>query len=140
MSNFFAHYLHAWDTLDVDTVMAFFTDIVYEDTTIGHGGTGEQQVRRFVRASFENVPEARFEYVGHLNTDTDYAIEWIMQPMGVCGVSIGKLRDGKISENRDDWNRLQEAQRLKFTPRRTPVGASPGTRGGPEPDFGVEPA
>ena len=105
MSNFFADYLHAWDTLDVDTVMAFFTDdIVYEDTTIGHGGTGEKQVRKFVRGSFENVPDARFEYVGHLNTDTDYAIEWIMQPMGVRGVSIGKLRDGKISENRDYWN------------------------------------
>lgn len=27
-----------------------------------------------------------------------------MQPMNVQGVSIGKLRDGKISEQRDYWN------------------------------------
>lgn len=105
MSNFFSDYLAAWDTLDVDTVMAFFTDdIAYEDTTIGHGASGEKAMRRFVRASFENVPDARFEYVRHHSTGTDYAIEWIMQPMNVRGVSVGKLRDGKISENRDYWN------------------------------------
>ena len=105
MSNYFADYLAAWDTLDVDTVMSYFTDdIQYEDTTIGHGAQGAKQMRGFVKASFQNVPDARFEYVGHHSTGSDYAIEWIMQPMNVRGVSIGKLRDGKISENRDYWN------------------------------------
>lgn len=105
MSNFFADYLAAWDTNDVDTVMAFFSDdIAYEDTTIGHGAKGDKQMRRFVQASFDNVPEARFDYVGHHSTGSEYAIEWVMQPMNVRGVSIGKLRDGKITENRDYWN------------------------------------
>lgn len=103
--SFFVDYLAAWDTLDVDNVMAFFTeDIEYADTTIGHGARGTKQMRNFVRGSFENVPEARMQYVRHFATDTDYALEWVMNPMGVPGVSVGKLRDGKICENRDYWN------------------------------------
>ena len=105
MTNFFSDYLAAWDTLDVDHVMAFFTDdIEYQDTTIGHGATGAKRMRRFVEASFANVPDARFEYVRHHTTGDHYAIEWIMQPMGVPGVSVGSLRDGKICANRDYWN------------------------------------
>lgn len=102
---FFRSYLAAWDTLDVEVVMPYFTDdIEFEDTTVGHAAKGERQMRRFVQASFDNVPEARMQYVGHHATDTAYALEWIMQPMGVRGVSVGTLRDGKISANRDYWN------------------------------------
>src|SRR6266508_7001651 len=105
MSNFFTDYLSAWDGLDVERVVAFFTgDIVFEDTTVGHKASGPRQIRRFVQASFDNVPDARFEYVRHFATDSDYAIEWVMQPMNVRGVSVGRLRDGKICENRDYWN------------------------------------
>jgi ketosteroid isomerase-like protein len=105
MSNFFEHYLASWETLDVEAVMAFFTDdIVYEDTTIGHGATGAKQMRRFIEGSFRNVPDARFDYVGSHSTGEEYAIEWVMQPMDVRGVSIGALRDGKICANRDYWN------------------------------------
>jgi ketosteroid isomerase-like protein len=104
-ANFFSDYLASWDTLNVEQVMAFFTDdIEYRDTTIGHGASGEKQMRRFIQASFTNVPDARFEYVGHVATEDAYAIEWVMHPMGVGGISIGSLRDGKISKNRDYWN------------------------------------
>ena len=105
MSNFFADYLAAWESLDLETVMSFFTDdIEFEDTTLGHRVHGSKQMRRLVTASFENLPNARFEYVRHLTDGTDYAIEWVMQPMNVRGVSFGKLRDGKICEHRDYWN------------------------------------
>jgi ketosteroid isomerase-like protein len=105
MSNFFIDYFAAWDSLDVDKVMDFFTDdIVYEDTTIDHGARGTRQMRHFVQASFENVPDAGFDYVGHVSDGSDYAVEWVMRPMMVRGVSIGKTRDGRISENRDYWN------------------------------------
>lgn len=101
----FTGYFRAWDSLDLDAVLAFFTDdIVYEDTTVKHGAQGTQQLRRFVQASFDNVPGARFDYVGHVGTDADFAVEWVMQPMNVRGVSIGKLRNGKICEQRDYWN------------------------------------
>ena len=46
MSNFFADYLASWATLDLETVMAFFTDdIVYRDMTIGHGASGIDEMR-----------------------------------------------------------------------------------------------
>ena len=105
MSNFFADYLASWSTRDVDAVMAFFTDdIEFEDTTIAHGARGTTQMRRFVRAAFVNMPDVRIQYVRHHSTGTEYAMEWVMEPMNVRGVSVGKLRDGKICENRDYWN------------------------------------
>ena len=105
MNNYFQDYFAAWDRLDLDAVLAFFTDdVVYEDTTIKHGATGTKQMRRFVQASFDNVPDATFEYVGHVMTDTDFAVEWVMQPMNVRGVSIGTLRNGKIATQRDYCN------------------------------------
>lgn len=105
MAGFFEDYLAAWATNDVDAVLGFFTDdIQYEDTTIRHGAKGRDKVARFVQASFDNVPGVHFDYVGHVATDTSYAIEWVMQPMGVRGVSVGTLRDGKIAANRDYWN------------------------------------
>jgi ketosteroid isomerase-like protein len=105
MSNFFIDYFAAWESLDVDTVLAYFTDdIAYEDTTIGHSAAGNKQMRRFIQGSFDNVPDAKFDYVGHHMTATDFAVEWVMQPMNVRGVSVGKLRDGKICEQRDYWN------------------------------------
>ncbi len=105
MSNFFQDYFAAWDRLDLDGVLGYFTDdVVYEDTTIKHGASGVKQMRKFVQASFDNVPDAAFDYIGHVMTDSDFAVEWVMQPMNVRGVSIGKLRDGKICEQRDYWN------------------------------------
>ena len=105
MSTFFSDYFKAWDDLDIEAVLDYFTeDIVYEDTTINHGASGIKQMRRFVMASFDNVPDAKFEYVGELTTQESFAVEWVMQPMNIRGVSVGKLRDGKICEQRDYWN------------------------------------
>ena len=104
-SNMFVDYFKAWDALDMEAVLAFFTDdIVYEDTTVKHGASGTKQMRRFIQGSFDNVPDAKFDYVGHVMTDDGFAVEWVMQPMNVRGVSIGKLRDGKIAEQRDYWD------------------------------------
>jgi len=61
-------------------------------------------VRAFVKASFRNVPEARFEFVRGHDDGRAYAIEWVMQPMGVRGVSVGTLEAGRIQQNRDYWN------------------------------------
>jgi ketosteroid isomerase-like protein len=101
----FKDYLDSWATNDVDAVLAFaHDDIVYEDTTIGHAARGIQGFRKFVAASFRNVPDASFDYV-HLETMGDaYFLEWVMQPMGVRGVSVGRRADGKMIDNRDYWN------------------------------------
>ena len=105
MTTWFEEYLASWETLDVEKVLAWFTDdCLYEDTTIGHGANGMKQMRKFVEASFRNVPDAKFEYVRGYGDDKGYSIEWIMQPMNVRGASVGQLRDGKITVNRDYWN------------------------------------
>ena len=101
----FAAYYSAWNSLDVEAVLSFLTDdIVFEDTTLGHSARGLDKMRRFVQASFDTLPDARFDYIGEISTETEFAVEWVMQPMQVRGVSIGKLRNGKISEQRDYWN------------------------------------
>ena len=104
MKQTFIDYFKAWDALDNDAVLAFFTDdIVYEDTTVKHTATGTKQMRRFIQASFDNVPDARFEYVGHV-TPTPIRGGVGDAPDERPRCAIGKLRDGKICEQRDYWN------------------------------------
>jgi hypothetical protein len=50
------------------------------------------------------VPDARYEVVASRTSDDSYAVEWVMQPMGVRGASVGTLREGRIASNRDYWN------------------------------------
>lgn len=98
-------YLAAWDTENVEKVMAWMADdIVYEDTTIGHAAKGTTQMRKFVEQSFVVAPGASFDYVAGADMGDDYFIEWVMQPMGVRGVSVGTRRDGRIVANRDYWD------------------------------------
>jgi len=105
MNDWFEDYLASWGTLDVEQVVRWFTDdITYHDMTINHGAEGIEQMRKFVKGSFRNMPEARFEFVRGHGDDKGYSIEWIMHPIDVPGVSVGRLRDGKICSNRDYWN------------------------------------
>jgi ketosteroid isomerase-like protein len=105
MTAWIEEYLGAWGGTDVEKVMDWMTDdIDFEDVTMGHRNVGKGRVRRFVAACFEQVPDARFEVVGSSLHDDGYWVEWIMQPMGVRGASVGRLRDGKIAYNRDYWN------------------------------------
>jgi SnoaL-like domain len=103
---FFRAYYAAWESLDLERVLDHFADdIEFEDVVVGAKATGLRQMRRFVQGSFDRVPEARFDYVGSHSTGTDYAVEWIMQPIGIRGVSIGRLNAaGKIAAQRDYWN------------------------------------
>jgi ketosteroid isomerase-like protein len=104
-TTWFEDYLAAWNTEQVDKVMAWMADdIEYEDTTIGHSVSGTKQMTRFVEQSFAAVPGASFDYVTGADLGEGYYIEWVMQPMGVRGVSVGTRRDGRIVANRDYWD------------------------------------
>jgi ketosteroid isomerase-like protein len=103
--SWFEDYLAAWNSLDVDQVLAWMThDIVYEDTTLGHTASGTQQMKRFAEASFRRVPDARFEFLSGHDDGMSFSMEWIMHPMGVHGASVGSLRDGRVRAHRDYWN------------------------------------
>jgi len=89
---------------DVDKVLDWYTeDVVYEDVTMGHVSNGLDSVRKLVEFSFTKAP-AQYEAVRSVTTDENYVIEWIMHPMELRGVSVGTLREGKISSNHDYWN------------------------------------
>ena len=105
MTNWIVDYLEDWNREDVDAVLSWFTDdAVYEDTTIKHGADGKDQLRRFVSTSFEKFPGMTFEFVHGVEDEHGFAMSWVMQPIGLRGASIGLLRDGKISEQRDYWD------------------------------------
>ena len=106
MNDFVRGYYAAWGALDLERVLAYFADdIEFEDIVVGAKANGLRQMRRFVQGSFDRLPEARFEYVGGHATGTDFAVEWIMHPMGIRGVSIGTMNEvGKITAQRDYWN------------------------------------
>jgi SnoaL-like domain len=101
----FKDYLDAWTTYDADAVASFFTDDVdFEDVGAGHRLTGKDRMRKFVNKSFELVPGSSFDFVGGHELGDQYHFEWVMQPHGIRGVSIGRRRDGKIEMQRDYWN------------------------------------
>lgn len=101
----FRSYLDAWATGDPLQVAAWVTeDVEFEDVGAGHTLVGRERMARFAAKSFELVPGSTFEFVGGAEQGDDYHYEWVMQPMGLRGVSVGRRRDGLIAWNRDYWS------------------------------------
>jgi steroid delta-isomerase-like uncharacterized protein len=120
-SEFFSRYMDAWNRHDFDELLRFVTeDCTYADVALDQSSTGKDAIREF----FVHV-ETRFssDYAfepGHLvATDAGYALEWVMKgthdrsgpqlqatgkPYRIRGVSVGELRDGRISRNTDYWS------------------------------------
>ncbi len=104
-SDWIVSYFEAWSGGDTDAVVAFMTDDVeFEDVTAGHRNVGKARVRAFVAACHEQVPGVRYEVVTSEAFGDAYFVEWVMQPVGLRGASVGKLRDGLIVRNHDYWN------------------------------------
>lgn len=102
---FFRRYLAAWGAGDVDALMTFFTDdIVFRDMTMGHGASGGAKMRRFAEYSFDSFPGAGFELVSHVCDGRSFAMEWLMRPGDIPGVSFGSLVGDRICEQRDYWD------------------------------------
>jgi hypothetical protein len=105
MASWFEKYLSAWESGVVERVTEWVTDdIVFEDVGTGHKVNGKSAMAAFVATSFKAVPGARFDFVGGAELGDSYYMEWVMQPMGVRGASVGTRREGKIAANRDYWN------------------------------------
>ncbi len=103
--SFFRDYLRAWGDGDIDALMRFFTDdVMFLDTTTGHGASGVVRMRRFAEASFAAYPDSRFELIAHVCDGHSFAMEWVMHPAGIAGVSFGRVNAGRIAEQRDYWN------------------------------------
>lgn len=105
--SWFQQFLRSWEAGDIDAVVATVTDdVVFEDVALGHRSAGRDGFRVFAERVASGGGGVRFDVTGGFETDDGrYAIEWVMQPPGVRGVSIGRRVDGRIREHRDYWNR-----------------------------------
>jgi ketosteroid isomerase-like protein len=99
-------YFDAWNRSDGAGVASFMTDDVeFIDMGVRHTVRGNAHIPEFVKLSSEYMPGTTFDVGTHFTADDHYYCEWIWQPMGIPGVSVGTLRDGKIATNHDYWNR-----------------------------------
>jgi len=116
MTTWLNEYFDAWNRYDADGVASYMTDDVeYEDMAFRHRSVGRAAIVEFVKKSEEVAPGSSFELVTTRTADDHYYAEWIMQPLGVPGVSVGTLRDGKIAVNRDYWSLSTMKEKLKAT-------------------------
>lgn len=117
----FDSYTDAINAHDWDAVVGHMTDgVTYEDVPLGETNHGRADVREFwARLVPEWSSDVQMVLLRHFETDTDYAVEWIFKgthdgtagqlpatgkPFAVHGLSIGRLENGLIKENKDFWN------------------------------------
>ena len=96
-------YFAAWNRGDGESVTSYMVDdIVYTDVALGKRFENKADVATFVvaanRSGVTFVPQRAIDGVDH------YYVEWVMEPHGIPGVSVGALREGKIVTNNDYWN------------------------------------
>lgn len=116
-------YMDAWTAHDPSAVVGCMTDdVVYVDLGVGERMEGRSAVSDFA-ASMEPhfSSDYRFDLGRVLVTGDSYAAEWTMSGthdgadeqrglpatghrFEIPGVSVGRLRDGKIAENTDYYN------------------------------------
>jgi steroid delta-isomerase-like uncharacterized protein len=116
-------YTDAWNAHDVSAVLALMTDdVVWIDTTLGERVEGAAAVRDFLSTLETTLStDYRMELGPGVSDESTYAFEWTLsgtndradpahglpatqQRFQIPGVSIGRLRGGRIAENRDYWN------------------------------------
>jgi len=128
-------YIAAWNRHDGEQVVSFMHDnVTFEDHALGEHFEGAAAVKEFVRqteASFSS--DFRFETTYAVTGESGYAFEWTMsgtndradtarglpatgKTYAIRGVSVGRLVDGKISENRDYWNQAAYLMQVGLMP------------------------
>lgn len=128
-------YMGAWSAHDPAAVTAAMTeDVVYTDTTLDERLEGRAAVAEFVAGMEASLSSDHVFEVGAVAVDGEtYAIEWLLagtndranEAMGMpatgrrfrlAGVSVGRLRDGRIAENRDYWDMASYLQQVGLAP------------------------
>lgn len=98
-------YYADWDSGDAEAISAWFDDdVVLEDVPTGHIATGASEARAFVDGALKLAPGANYEVLAALVSGEQFAVEWVMQPAGLHGASVGTVRNGKVLTNRDFWD------------------------------------
>lgn len=98
-------YYADWDSGDLDAITSWFDDdVVLEDVPTGHVARGSEEARAFVGGALKMAPGATYEVISMLADGDHFAAEWVMQPAGLRGASVGTVCNGKVATNRDFWD------------------------------------
>lgn len=98
-------YYADWDSADLEAITSWLDkDVVLEDVPTGHVARGADEARAFVSGALKMAPGASYEVLSVLADGEQFAVEWVMQPAGLRGASIGTVRNGKVATNRDFWD------------------------------------
>jgi steroid delta-isomerase-like uncharacterized protein len=123
LTSWMRSYVDAWNAHDVAAALALMTDdVVWIDTTLGVHVEGAVAVREFLDTLETTLStDYRMELGQAVSDDSAYAFEYTLsgtndradpahglpatnQRFEIRGVSIGRLREGRIAENKDYWN------------------------------------
>ena len=129
-------YLDAWNAHDSAAVTSFMADdAVYQDFALGERFEGVVAVRAFIDAMATTFSsDYRFESGTVVGDGEGYALEWTMvgtndradpdrglpatgRSYRVPGVSVGRVRNGRIVQNRDYWNLADYLQQVGLMPK-----------------------
>lgn len=81
----------AWNSHDVDRVLAVFTDdVFYEDVTFGLTAHGRAEMRDFAQFFFSAVPDLHLQCTRTFVNEGRGSIEWIFS-----GTDVGVFKTGK---------------------------------------------
>ena len=136
-------YVQAWNTHDPAAVLGFMTeDVVFNDRALGERVTGTAAVRDTINEMVATFSSDFQLEAGELSVVTDgtFAAEWTMsgsndradprrglpntgRPFRIDGLSIGRLRDGKIAEERLYWNMAAYLVQVGLIPAPEPAVA-----------------
>ena len=109
---FVARFNEVWNGHDVGGILAMMTDDVVFEASFGNDpwGTracGKPEVRAFLEAMFERIPDVRWDELRHCAHPRLVAIEWLSTgtpidrpPFGVEGCDLLTLRDGLVAAKR----------------------------------------
>ena len=135
-------YLDAWNSRDVDGVLAFFSDdVVLADLPLGDQVHGLTAAREFVSRIMTAHSSDFRRQLGRLVVDdgTTYAFEFSEtgtndlaapgsrfpatgRPVQRSVVSIGRIHDGRITEHKDYWDLTDYLRQVGLLP--SPAGTT----------------
>jgi steroid delta-isomerase-like uncharacterized protein len=144
LTAWFDSYLDALNAHDIPAVLEFMSDdVVYADMAVGERMEGRAATGEFLGRMATNVStDYRFDNEQVLIDGELFALVWTMSGTNdrgderagvhatgrrfrVPGVSIGRLRDGKVVQQRDYWNMADFLSQVGLMP--APHGAAPAT-------------
>ena len=144
LTAWFDSYLAALNAHDIPAVLEFMSDdVVYADMAVGERMEGRVATGEFLgRMATDVSSDYRFDNEQVLVDGESFALVWTMsgtkdrgderagvpatgRRFQVPGVSIGRLRGGKVVEQRDYWNMAGFLAQVGLMP--VPQAAAPAT-------------